>query len=739
MLKSKNKLLHKALAFVLTFSLLATLVSFNFTANAAGGTYGGGNGTASDPYIIDDVADLTAFATLVNGGDTDACAKLSDNFSGEITSSWTTIGDEAHKFTGVFDGNNQTITFSSITDGDYVGLFGINEGTIKNVTVAGSISSSTAKAFVGGVAGLNRGTIINCTNSATISTTGANSYAGGIAGVMQYGTIETCTNNVNVSVQVSDTTTGDITDHEASAGGIVAFNYNGTVKKSTNTGNITNNDSHGYTGGIVGNNDGVIDNCLNKGTVSNDAAADYVGGIAGNLFTNSETGSTSTISNSLNTNDKGNVYGSNGLTTKEETEGIVTNCYYKAETTTEEVEGIKGVSQDDLNNGAVTYMLNGNSAANPVWGQDLTSSENTLPMIGASNSNTVYVDETSDKGYSNNKPECSHETYVNGVCPACGDIIAKVAGYSITLDGSIGFNFYFDIKNTYNNPTVSFTINGEPITGTTLSQCAGADTNFQRYLSTIYIDADQMNLDIIATLKYDTNSTDVVTSKPYNVNKYLNTIYSDPTSLLNGNNANKSSELKALAQSMSTYGYFANEYFGDYNHYETSVPQNALTVNSSIIDNDKYNMSVSGNAGTLTHYATSLQHLETITCVFYVQGNVTDDTVMGYRTKSISSGNYTDDGTTSTVAVTKGAGNYSWAATKKIPISKLNDIQFEVTFGTESEGTYTASSNIKTYSPYGYIKTILNKYETSGNTTDSSYKLAQALYHYSEAAAAYFA
>lgn len=725
MLKSKNKLLHKAIAFVLTFSLLASLVSFNFTASAAGGNYGGGNGTANDPYIIDDVTDLNTFASLVNSGTTNACAKLSDSFNVGAISDWTPIGNAENKFSGVFDGNGKTITFSTVTDGDYVGLFGVNEGTIKNVTVAGNISSSTTKAFVGGVAGLNRGTITNCTNSAEISATGANSYAGGIAGVMQYGTIETCTNSGNVSVRVSDTATGDITNHEASAGGIVAFNYNGTVKKSTNTGNIENNDSHGYTGGIVGNNDGVIDNCLNKGAVSNEAAAGYVGGIAGNLFTNNATGSTATISNCLNTNDSGKVVGTNGA---EPNNGAVTNSYYKATNDDDNIDGTAAVTAEELKSGKVTYLLNGSTAANPVWGQ--TIDENSLPMIGATEGSTVYP--TTDGGYTNDKITCDDHNYSNGACTVCGDVVAKFSGTSVTLKGEIGFVFAFSVKETATVDTaVKFTKDGTETSVT--AENKGSDPNTQGYniySATLNIDSDQLNLPVTAELSLTYNGTSMtVKSSEMSVNKYLNTLYSNP-------GEKYAQEIKNVASAMSTYGYYANEYFKSYDHYEPSIPMTELTVTPNELSNYQMTYSDNNNSTELKHYATSFQHLETVAGIFYVQGKdtltVPDGTVMQYTVKKNGKifkkmENYIAD-------VTSGATGYNWAVTDKIPVSELKDITFEVTFGNQTSGNYQAQTVVKTYSPYCYIRMTL-----SGNDKQSvNYKFTQALYHYSEAAKVYF-
>lgn len=741
MLKSKNKLLHKALAFVLTFSLLATLISFNFTASAEIN----GAGSASNPYTITTAEDLKTFANSVNAGQseyTNAYVKLADNSNITITDSWTPIGNANHKFTGVFDGNNKTITFNgSISDGDYVGLFGINEGTIKNVTVAGSISSSAAKAFVGGVAALNRGTIINCENGATINTTGVNSYAGGIAGVMQYGTIESCKNSGAITVSVSGNTSDDVTDHEASAGGIVAFNYNGTVKKceNTSTATIKNNETYGYTGGIVGNNDGIINNCLNSGSVTNNTAADYAGGIAGNLFTNNATGSTATISNCLNTNDSGAIVGTNGTNSNA---GTVINSYYKADSESDSIDGTTAVTDDKLQSGEVTYLLNGSTAANPVWGQTI-SEINTLPTIGATGDSTVYPN-TEGSGYTNTKPtSCSNgHNYKNGVCTECFDVAAKVAGYSVTLDGTIGLNFYYDISKSIINIAneISYskdtTIN-ETAKLTKSNNQTGVPEGYTRYVATVPVDSDQMNIDVVTTLQYDTTNNDNVVSKAYNVNKYLNTIYSDPSTYTeNGKDSNK---LRTLVQTMSTYGYYANEYFDDYLSYEPSIPYYNLTVKANNLSDSKYNITYTeGGDNTLSHYASTLQYLEQVSGVFYV--NNTDKISDIYMQYEIIDINEPLAHGKNTVIKPVVASNsiYTYAITDKVSIAELGQIKFAVTFGTKNGDIYTAKTNTKYYSPYTYVKNILTKYENANNTENLSYKLTQALYHYSEAAKAYF-
>lgn len=723
MLKSKNKLLHKALAFVLTFSLLASLVSFNFTASALAG-----EGTEQTPYKIATLDDLKEFATNINNGTyTNVYAKLTTDIT--ITDSWTPIGNTDHKFTGVFDGDNKTINFNGTTNGEYVGLFGINEGTIKNVKVAGTITSDTELAFVGGVAGLNRGTITNCESSVAITANGVNSYAGGIAGVMQNGTIESCKNSGAITVHVTNKVTNDVTKQEASAGGIVAFNYNGTVKKCENKADIRNDEVHGYTGGIVGNNDGTINNCLNGGTVSNtdNNGAQYAGGIAGNLFTNNATGSTATISNCLNTNESGKVVGTNGT---EPNNGKVTNSYYLSTNVEEDNNGAISVTDDQLKSGEVTYKLNGNTAANPVWGQDLTTVETTLPTIGATENSIVYPEDSN--GYTNIKPNDCNHTYENGACTICGDILAKVSGYNISLAKAIGLNFYFDVKDSINIDDLKVSFNDEEGTlNKETKLTTGLADGYNRYVSTFNLDSDQMNNEVTATLTFNHDTESItVTSSPYTVNKYLNTLYTSPTGDI--------AKTKKLVQAMETYGFYANEYFGKYSTYETAVTMLDLTtVDTSKLDDPKYNYTLAGDTGTFTHYASSLQYLEDISGVFYVKGYSDSDTVwMQYKELGIDEDMSTNSANATTKTVTKTNKGYSYGITDQVSIVELGTIKFAVTFGTMDNEQYTAKSNIKYYSPYTYIRNLIRQY--NDDKENDAYKLAVALFSYSEAAADYF-
>ena len=158
-----------ALCACLSFSAVPS-----FSAFASGDGTLSGAGTKADPYLIESASDLHAFAEKV-ASNKKASAKLTTDV--EVTS-WEPIapynGSAEDAYLGVFDGGNHQITISGSSESSaYQGLFGYNKGTIKNLTVSGTISGTESAA---GVASVNRGTIDNCSNTAAISTSGEVSF-----------------------------------------------------------------------------------------------------------------------------------------------------------------------------------------------------------------------------------------------------------------------------------------------------------------------------------------------------------------------------------------------------------------------------------------------------------------------------------------------------------------------------------------------------------------------------------
>ena len=236
-----------------------------------------GLGTPKFPYQIGTKAELVLFGNIVNNGFTassviipaqrDACAVLTADIDLN-NENWTPIGPDIDSaYTGTFDGKGHTISGLNVTgNSKYAGLFGaIEEATIKNLTVAGSVAGSTAGSSVaGGIAGkAQNSTIEACVNLCSVS---AKQYVGGIAGQIHKATIHDC---YNVGKVTGGSNTGGIV-------GSTSPSSDNEIANCYNVGSVsavcTENATDAYAGGIVGQHGrGEISNCYYlKGTAEID-------------------------------------------------------------------------------------------------------------------------------------------------------------------------------------------------------------------------------------------------------------------------------------------------------------------------------------------------------------------------------------------------------------------------------------------------------------------------------------
>lgn len=198
-----------------------------------------GSGTEDDPYQIGTAIGLEWFRDKVNDASsidaTKICAELTADITLDSSEAWKPIGNSTNNggtdaYSGTFNGKGHTISGLNVTgEFVYAGLFSaVKDGTIRNLTVAGNVSSNSS----GGA-------------------------AGGIVGYASNATIENCSNHCNVAGNRSTV-----------AGGIVGFNVEGAkIIDCYNVGKITVNTY--IIGGIAGHNTGTISNCYNVGTVPN--------------------------------------------------------------------------------------------------------------------------------------------------------------------------------------------------------------------------------------------------------------------------------------------------------------------------------------------------------------------------------------------------------------------------------------------------------------------------------------
>ena len=155
--------------------MLALLCAMVLGAWADGAsTFGGGDGSAKNPYIINTTAHWDQFASDVNGGNTysDKCFMLGADITVTTMVGAGTTGKNAKPFSGNFDGGGHTLTFNHTAteaEGDIAPFRFVRSATICNLHVAGEIN--TAYRHAGGLAGRTYGTTLirNCRVSTVIN------------------------------------------------------------------------------------------------------------------------------------------------------------------------------------------------------------------------------------------------------------------------------------------------------------------------------------------------------------------------------------------------------------------------------------------------------------------------------------------------------------------------------------------------------------------------------------------
>ena len=248
----------------------STAVSENETADFEG------EGTAANPYKIQNVDDLKLLAENVNNGEAYANTyfKLTANIDLNNEPNWTPIGTEDTLFQGTFDGGGHQITNLKIGKREYGGLFGNVWGaTIQNCNVTGEVNGYN---YSGGIVGYaNDNThILNCSFQGNVEgngqdrggIVGSTSIGCDVSGCFVTGTVTggNCVGGIagnGVGTIKNCYALADVTAAGDSAGGIAGYAYNLSIENCYYSGKVSSN---GNAGGIAGIASGTttINNCV---------------------------------------------------------------------------------------------------------------------------------------------------------------------------------------------------------------------------------------------------------------------------------------------------------------------------------------------------------------------------------------------------------------------------------------------------------------------------------------------
>ena len=226
-----------------------------------------GSGTEDDPYII---LYRTQMHRLVG---THIQSGTYYKLGRDITYSYEGLGETDSNYSpitvntgGHFDGDGHIIRGIRIyTDNNYIGLFDINRGTVKNVTLSDAVI--TGRDYVGGIVGSSESNSVieNCHVTSTVkikAVEAGSDYFGGIAGIIDNAVVDNCTSAVSI--------TADGYQGCTCFGGIVGYNGCGTVYGCIAIWvAINGSESSDNFGGIVGKNYNyqcasvpIIENCI---------------------------------------------------------------------------------------------------------------------------------------------------------------------------------------------------------------------------------------------------------------------------------------------------------------------------------------------------------------------------------------------------------------------------------------------------------------------------------------------
>ena len=336
-----------------------------------------GKGTANDPYLISNVAQLEYLRDQSNlgNGQITAHAKLVNDIdlAYASASSWIPVS-KSNAFAGTFDGNGHCIKnlYSSFYQGGYVGLFGyVNGATIKNLTVEGVIESSCSNQ--GMIAGQSVGAnFYNCVAKGRINASGSADYVGGITGWVTR-------NSPSIPVVRSCASYVDIVSTGTFAGGIIGkSNHSIIMEACANYGNVTGKIN---VGGLMGYTDPQSDSHITNCYVG----SCEVRGTGSNVFLTcyEPSGNLSNFEKVFYSKDA-KVFASADAT---EPEDLASRIAYGDYNTS---SAFVGFTAEQIAGGEATYCMNNETTVLPVWTQDLKQANSQPELNGDAALHTVY-------------------------------------------------------------------------------------------------------------------------------------------------------------------------------------------------------------------------------------------------------------------------------------------------------------------------------------------------------------
>ncbi|MGA9794181.1 MAG: GLUG motif-containing protein [Rhizomicrobium sp.] len=324
--------------------------------------------------LVNNIATLASDIAKNPSGD----YALANNYNAKADGTYA-ASPVSTQFAGTFEGLGNTISNLTIDDetaNAEVGLFANVGGVLRDIVLTNAAITGGGGADVGELAGLNDGSIFQVSVSGTVTDGGANASIGGLVGF----------DSGAISLSKSSATVKDTSNFD-NVGGLVGWSYHGTIEDSSTSGEVEGEGvSESVIGGLVGENQGTIAQSHATGVVTMSGLTD-VGGLVGfNLGTIDGSYASATVSGSDN-NDMGGLVGFNqGTIANSYATGSVTGSYYVGglvglnegtitsshatgtATGEDDVGGLVGVSSSVISNSYATGAVTGGDNITSVGG-----------------------------------------------------------------------------------------------------------------------------------------------------------------------------------------------------------------------------------------------------------------------------------------------------------------------------------------------------------------------------------
>ena len=365
-------------------------------------------------FMIDSAEDLNTYSMLLSQNYQKNGVKASEaelKLTKDITVD-SMISDSYNyaPFYGTLDGQNHTITLDLTVDEgdkkDAAGLFQRLAGTVKNLTIDGRMEVQDRSIAVGGIAGIVCGEktlISHCRSDVDIYIEGSKMEAGGFVGMVDAGSLQISDSSMNGTINVDNSSSSYI------AGLVGYFDADSLQIDRCHVTSVMDITSEytivsGIANKLANAQDMTINNCYVSGAIKRGKQGKRGLDIYGLAYAlESDSDSWGTVTNCYNdAEEKDSMNGSIALTT---VGGALQtdNCYYVKGQCEEQPE-LTGVTEEQVKNGALCYLLNQGNTEAPIWYQTIGS--DLRPVTEADGHAVVYEktdSETGNKVYENDE------------------------------------------------------------------------------------------------------------------------------------------------------------------------------------------------------------------------------------------------------------------------------------------------------------------------------------------------